>query len=137
MARPTKLDQDASDRICTAIKGGNYIETAAAVAGIHKDTLYTWLKRGRNEDEGMFRDFVDAVDEALAVAEKNALKVIEDASADHWQAAAWRLERRFPERWGRKRLEITFPKSFDPGKLSDDELQQVKLLLQKAQPESS
>jgi transposase len=134
--RPTKLDADTSDRICSAIRGGNYIETAAAVAGIHRDTLYTWLKRGRTEEDGIHRDFVLAVDEALANAEKNALRTIEDASDEHWQAAAWRLERRFPERWGRKRLEITFPKSFDPSKLSDDELQQVKLLLQKAQPEA-
>jgi transposase len=136
VARPTKLDQETSDRICTAIKRGNYIETAAAVAGIHKDTLYEWLKRGRREEDGIYHEFVEAIDLALAEAEAKALKTIEDASADHWQAAAWRLERRFPERWGRKRLEITFPKSFDPAKLSDDELEQVKLLLQKAQPES-
>jgi transposase len=134
--RPTKLDADTSERICQAIRGGNYIETAAAIAGIHRDTLYSWLKRGRTEEEGIHRDFVEEIDQALALAEKNALQTIEKASVDHWQAAAWRLERRFPERWGRKRLEITFPKSFDPSKLSDDELQQVKLLLQKAQPEA-
>jgi len=24
------------------------------------------------------------------------------AAGGHWQAAAWRLERKFPDRWGRK-----------------------------------
>lgn len=31
----------------------------------------------------------------------------------HWTAAAWYLERKHPERWGRRRLEITGPEG-DP-----------------------
>ena len=30
------------------------------------------------------------------------MKIIHDASETTWQAAAWWLERRFPDRWGRK-----------------------------------
>jgi len=26
-----------------------------------------------------------------------------------WQAAAWRLERKYPDKWGRRRVEVTGP----------------------------
>jgi hypothetical protein len=49
--RPTKLTPSLQHRICDRLRKGNYIETAAADAGIHKDTLYAWLKRGARERE--------------------------------------------------------------------------------------
>jgi hypothetical protein len=36
------------------------------------------------------------------------LAIIGRAADEHWQAAAWRLERRFPERYARnRRVELT------------------------------
>lgn len=56
--RPTKATQtvahldgqpiDATDRIIASLKAGDYLETAAAAAGIKKPTLYDWLRRGAN-----------------------------------------------------------------------------------------
>ncbi|NLJ75865.1 MAG: hypothetical protein GX325_01220, partial [Peptococcaceae bacterium] len=51
MARPRKLNEALQHKIVTAIRAGNYIETAAAYAGIHKSTLYDWLKRGEREKQ--------------------------------------------------------------------------------------
>lgn len=85
------------------IRGGNYIETAAAYAGISKQTLYNWLRRGARQKSGQYREFALAVEQALAEAEMRDLALIEQAARDgKWQAAAWRLERRFPKRWGRQ-----------------------------------
>jgi len=92
------------------------METAAAYAGISKDTLYAWLKRGQREKEKKEKDpsyeipkyerqfvrFSDAVEKALAEAEMRDVMIIYEASKEQWQAAAWRLERKFPDRWGRK-----------------------------------
>lgn len=100
----------------TAIKEGNYIETASAYAGIDKSTLYDWLKRGEREkqriksdnsakikkDEAKFVQFSNAVQKALAESEMRDVSVIGKAAENQWQAAAWRLERKFPEKWGRK-----------------------------------
>jgi len=102
--RPTKLTPELQRKITDAIRAGNYMETAAAYAGIHKDTLYAWLKRGARDKspKSPYRQFSDAVEKALAEAEVRDVALIAKAAEKEWQAAAWRLERKFPDRWGRK-----------------------------------
>ena len=52
--------------------------------------------------EEPFLDFLDAIERALTVPEMRAVTVIQDSAAKgSWRAAAWLLERRWPERWGR------------------------------------
>lgn len=118
--RPTKLNIDTHNKIISVIRAGNYIETAAAYAGIDKSTLYDWLKRGEREkqrvaqnprcnirkSEKPYVEFSNAVEKALAEAEVRDVAIIDKAAEDQWQAAAWRLERKFPDRWGRKRLDV-------------------------------
>lgn len=102
--------------IVQAVRAGNYIETAAAYAGVAKSTLYDWMKRGARErqrlernpkarakkSEAPYVEFSNAIQKALAESEMFDVATIGRASRDNWQAAAWRLERKFPERWGRK-----------------------------------
>ena len=99
--RPTKLSPEIQEKIIVAVRNGNYIETAAQFAGINKDTLYRWLHLGAQQDTGAYHDFSDALHKALAQSEMMDVATITRASADQWQAAAWRLERKFPDRWGR------------------------------------
>ncbi len=101
--RPTKLTPALQQAICNSLASGTYIETAAAEHGINKQTLYDWFKRG-NADEEPYRAFLDAVKRVEANAEQNALALINRAAEDpkHWMAAAWRLERKHPDRWGRR-----------------------------------
>ena len=127
MARPTKLNFDTHNKIITAIRAGNYIETAAAYAGINKSTLYEWLKRGEREkqrvaknpryrirkSEKPYVEFSNAVEKALAEAEIRDVAIIAKAAEEQWQAAAWRLERKFPDRWGRKKFDIDMKHSGD------------------------
>lgn len=84
------------------IAAGNYIETAAHLAGVNKVSVYAWLKRGHREKKGPFRDFLNAVKKAEAESEARLLIIIEKAASKNWQAAAWRLERKHPKRWGRR-----------------------------------
>jgi len=113
--RPTKLTRELQEEICRVIRAGNYIETAAAYAGINKSTLYDWLKRGAREKERLrnnprakvrkseqpYVEFSNAVEKALADSEVRDVMIIGKAAEENWQAAAWRLERKFKERWGR------------------------------------
>lgn len=102
MGRPTKLTQPIHDLIVKFIKGGNYVETAAAAAGINKSTLYDWLKRGQTEEKGIYADFSNAVEQAMALSEIDLVNKLKKHDSDSAQPIEWRLERRFPERWGRK-----------------------------------
>lgn len=116
LARPTKLTKKIQEDICRAVRAGNYIETAAAHVGINKTTLYDWMKRGAREKERIAKnprarvkkseepyvEFSNAIEKALADAEVRDVAIIANAAKENWTAAAWRLERKFPERWGRK-----------------------------------
>ena len=108
VGRPSKLTQEIHDLIILYVASGNYIETACAFAGINKQTLYTWCKKGYTQKRGRHRQFLDAVERAVAEAEIRDLATITTAAATDWRAAAWRLERRAPKRWGYKqRVELT------------------------------
>jgi transposase len=101
--RPTKLTPELQAKLCDAIRAGNYMETAAAFAGIRKATLQNWLRRGARQTQGIYHAFSEAVEKALADSEARDVALIAKAAADgQWQAAAWRLERKFPDRWGRR-----------------------------------
>lgn len=100
--RPTKFDPEIANTIIEFIRAGNYVETAAAAAGIVKSTLYDWLKRGKRAKSGVFHNFSNAVEKAMAEAEVVDVTRIGIAAKEYWQAAAWRLERKFPKKWGRK-----------------------------------
>jgi transposase len=116
---PLKLTPEIIGRIVQALRAGSYVETAAAHAGIHKDTYYRWMREGAAEREhissgrkprkskALFLDLSDAVERAMADAELRDLALVSQASVEDWRAAAWKLERRNPGRWGRTRQEIT------------------------------
>tara|TARA_R100001530_G_scaffold113355_1_gene80369 strand:+ start:448 stop:939 length:492 start_codon:yes stop_codon:yes gene_type:complete len=141
MGRPSKIvDDNIRDKLIAAIQRGAYIETAAAFAGINKDTFYRWLKKGSIEKEGPFRDFSDAVEKAMAESEVRDIDLIDRAAASGtWQASAWRLERKFPKRWGRKQAHTltgidggpvqTQSVPIDLSQLSDGEIQALDRIL--------
>ena len=107
MGRPTKLTAEMQSEIVELLKAGNYIETACAVAGLHKSTFYDWMKiADASTHKNKYTNFSDAVKKAMAWAEARDVAIIARHSEKYWQAAAWRLERKYPERWGRQKLEV-------------------------------
>jgi len=78
-----KLTPRIQDIIITAIRAGNYIETAAACAGIWKETFYGWLRKGSITRDGKYRVFLDAVEKALAESETQAVAAIHEAGMPH------------------------------------------------------
>lgn len=101
MARPSKLTPELQAEICEHLEAGNYLETAAAAVGVHKSTVYDWMDKGADEEEGPHADFLAAVDLARALAEIHDVAQVR-ARVDNWQAHMTLLERRSPDRWGRK-----------------------------------
>ena len=102
MARRTKLNADVQRRIVQAIQSGATYELAAQYAGITRTTLYYWLEKGKEQTKGIYRTFFNEFKKAEAVCCVGALAVIrKEAQAGTWQAAAWLLERRFPQQYAR------------------------------------
>jgi transposase len=106
MGRPTSLTPEVEKAIVLALRAGNYRDTAAQAAGIHRHTLRNWVIRGE-QDEEPFASFLAALEKAEAAGEKKLLREIRKG-VDGWQSRAWMLERRWPSRWsGRVRLTVS------------------------------
>ena len=99
MSRP-KLDPVVTHRIVDLIRAGNYLEVAASATGIHRTTLHRWMRHGRGQKRGRYKKFLNAVEKAQAEAESRDVALIAKAAGDDWRAAAWRLERRSPKKYG-------------------------------------
>ena len=109
MARPTKLTKEVQERILQAVQAGNYLDTAAQYAGIDGSTMRRWVQKGEGEGATEpYRAFCTALKSARASAEVRSVALIQTAASNGtWQAAAWYLERSYPDRWGRTRVEVT------------------------------
>lgn len=57
--------------------------------------------------KGWHEGLCDAELRDLTLIAKAAVGDVEHGIFPVWQAAAWRLERRYPEKWGRRRIEVT------------------------------
>ena len=100
--RPTVLTPELQEGIIAALNAGCYLEPAAARVGVSKNTLYDWVRRGVREKTGMYAEFSDAVEKAMAAAETAGIARIRQAAGEDWRAMAWWLERRYQTKWGRK-----------------------------------
>lgn len=109
------------ESICRAIRRGSYIEIAVEANGISRSTFFVWCKRARSNDpnDALYKAFFDAVNRAQCEAELRDTDLLDDmvhgrpASIDedtgeaipeikpHTGLLTWRLERRYPSRWGR------------------------------------
>ena len=102
VGRKTKLTPEVQNKIASAIKAGNYACVAAAYAGIGERTFYQWLERGRVEPGSIYAQFAQVVKDAESEAEVRAVAMVQKAMGDNWTAAMTFLERKFPDRWGRR-----------------------------------
>ena len=128
--RPTKLTPECQAKIVDIISKGNYLITACQIAGIDKATYLRWIERGEQESNnggGFYCDFCLAIKKAESEAEaerlsriteagvggklyktitytrKDGTEVVEEVlTQPQWLADMTTLERRHPERWGRK-----------------------------------
>jgi hypothetical protein len=101
--RPNKLTKEMQDKLCAYIAEGQYITTACRLVGVDYATMRRWILQGEQDMSGKFYEFQEAISQAEALAEAERVKLILQAGKyDDWKANAWYLERKFPEKWGRK-----------------------------------
>ena len=104
--RPTKLTPDVQELIVDGINAGLTYGMSCARAGVNPATFYRWLEKGETAKSGAFREFCDTVSRAKADSAMRLVSQITLQAPTDWRAAAFMLERRFPDDYG-KRSEIT------------------------------
>jgi len=97
--RPPKLTADVVGKILMAVRAGNYPEVAARWAGISAATYYRWCKDPRPP----YVAFRAALDMADAECEAMVIGNLARLSRTSTRAAAFLLERRWPEKWAKSR----------------------------------
>lgn len=113
--RPCELTLDRQERVIQALRLGNTRKASATAGSVTFPTFLAQIKRDP--------EFAAAVQAAEDEAERSALQTIRDAMPDTWQAAAWWLERRRPQQYGKQeRLTLLRDLAKDAEKLSDEEL---------------
>lgn len=115
MARPTKYTPETVNKITQAISMGATYELAASYAGITYKTFNEWMNSPSKSA------FCEAVKLAEGKAALVWLAKIEQAASDGaWQAAAWKLERRYPHAYGRNVTQMeVMGKDGGPVEISD------------------
>lgn len=111
-----------ADRIAELVEAGNYLEDAAAYAGVGGRSAERWMEIGRaiGEEFGpdaepdeipaerrIFWRFWREVTRAREAASVRHLRIVQRAASHDWRAAAWILERTRATRFGKlERLHV-------------------------------
>ena len=109
----SKLTKRVCETICDGLKKGNYVTTCCQAVGIDNKTFYNWKKRGEKGEEP-YKTFLEKVNESEAIGEMIHLEIIHDtAVSGNWLSSAWLLERKYPQRFGkRERMELQTDNDF-------------------------
>ncbi|MCZ7683897.1 MAG: hypothetical protein M5U28_36080 [Sandaracinaceae bacterium] len=94
-----KLTPGVHTIIVGAVAAGNFLETAAALAGVELDTAQRWIEAGA-QPHSPYAAFRRDVLAAEAESERRVLTaILLAAEAGDGRAASWFLERRHSRRW--------------------------------------
>src|SRR4051812_6525875 len=91
--RPRALDDAKRREICALVAGGCGLREAARYVRCNVNTIRREAERNTEFDEQLRR--------SETYAQLSPLRAMQHAVATHWRAAAWMLERAFPERFAR------------------------------------
>jgi transposase len=113
IGQPLKLSKPGvREKFLAAVAKGASYHLACGYAGFHYNTLRRWMLRGEalmelheeqieSHPDKIFYEFYCDVKRVESYAALTWLDKIDNASNIHWQAAAWKLERRYPQDYGR------------------------------------
>ncbi len=113
--RPMKLTKEIIAEYARILPLCQFLDSVSDHLGIDRKTIHNWLRRGRLEMERMVKQETDLClksellclelfhvhKRAMAEGEiRNNVFICNAAEIGMWQAAAWLLERRYPEKYG-------------------------------------
>lgn len=108
-----KFTRDVVDRLMRGIRMSMAYEDASNFAGISYDTFLNWrngkFPRSLDDDQKRMKiEFPDMLTRAEGDAVAGLMsRIMQGAAQGDWKAAAWILEHRYPQRYGKQLLEVT------------------------------
>jgi hypothetical protein len=102
-----KYSKTLHEVIVQGVRNGNPKEIAFRATGLHPDTIFEWLTKGRAQPD-RYPEYVrlaEDIEQAQAEYAEEALALIQAAARSdpkHWTAQAWILERTRPEHFARR-----------------------------------
>jgi hypothetical protein len=101
MGRPRVLDEGKRREIAALMSAGFPLSGAAQYVGCSTRTIRRELKRNK--------EFAEKVRKNQLFAQLDPLNSIRNFGRTHWRAAAWFLERTYPERYGKQNPALVKP----------------------------
>lgn len=96
------MTEETKGILLQGIQAGLTYELACNAAGISYQTFRNWMKAGAAAKTGHFLEFFEEVKKVEGQGAMRLISLIQRAGNEgHWQAAAWILERRYRESYGR------------------------------------
>lgn len=98
-----RFTADARRRFVEGIRLGATITMACQFAGFSRSAYYKAINLAKEQPDSIYGEFFAEVERAKGQAAIGWLAKIEKSANDgNWQAAAWKLERRYPDDFGRR-----------------------------------
>jgi len=100
--RNSKLTKERQEQIAQAIEQGKSLSSAARMAGVTAQTVYNWLNKGEQQEEGIYKEFFDRIAHAKGYGEDfyfNLALQLAKENGDHRFIASL-MKQRYPESWG-------------------------------------
>jgi len=104
--RETKLNKEMIDEITGFIELGFTIKDTCEAVGIEQSTFFNWKNQGKRDRENgiksEFLEFLESIKKGKHKIKQLMLSKIVQAANENWSAAAWWVERNFPEDYSLK-----------------------------------
>ena len=101
--------------VLEALRQGMHRNKAANAAGLHHQTLYNWIETRPAVRTQVEQAEAEHIQSRLALIDKAA------QTPQNWTAAAWSLERRYPELFGqRQKVDITIDTREQAQRIADE-----------------
>lgn len=105
--KPVKLTPEVHKLIVDAVSSGAFFGDAAAYAGVTRQTLHNWMKRGRKQKRGKYKDLVKDIDKARADLKVGVVKEIVNQTKRDWKAGMTWLQKVDYDHYGdRAKIEV-------------------------------
>ena len=102
IGRDSKLTKEREEQIASAIEDGKSMVSAARMAGVSPNAVYSWLEKGEEQEEGIYAMFHDRLTRAKGHGEDhyfNLAMELAKENGDHRFIASL-MKQRYPDSWG-------------------------------------